>query len=85
MAAKKQPPKPKQKQWFVVRVEGLAPVIVEYRVFAESEQEAFDTANRSPTQTHLNSPPKIDLPRMKKIKASVKSMTSSFINWTKTF
>lgn len=82
-AAQEFPPKPKQKQWFSVTVEGEAPVRVRFRVFAEDEDQAFDMVSRSPQG--MDGQPFVDLLRLRKRKVSIKNTLTGLINWVKQF
>ena len=75
----------KQKNWFIVRIEGIAPVIVEYRVHAFDEDEAFDIINQRPQQAKLQSQPRIDFVRIKKLRVSIKNLLTGAANWMRRF
>lgn len=87
MDPKKSTPEKKKNQSkpFVVRIEGQAPVVVEYRVYAEDEDEAFEIIDKFPFKGQLLGPPKPDITRLQKKKVAIKNLFTSMINWTRTF
>ena len=66
----------KQKRWYLVKVEAIAPVIVEFRVNASSPDEAFQMVDKAPQQAELVAKPQIDFRRLKKIRAMVRDSLS---------
>ena len=78
-------PKPKQKKWFMVNVEGLAPVTVQFRVFAEDEEQAFEALERHPHAIQMDGRPHIDMKRMAKKQVSIKNLMTGMINWVRKF
>ena len=85
LAQKYAPPKPKQKQWFLIYVEGIAPVKAQFRVFAEDEEKAFETLERNPHLTQMDGRPHIDLKRINQRKISIKNLMTGMINWVRKF
>lgn len=79
------PEKVKAKQYFLVRLEGEAPVIHTLRVLAADEDEAFNIATRLPHLSVPIGPPEINLRLLKVRKASVKNTLTGMINWLKNF
>ena len=75
--------KPKKK--YLVRVEGIAPVIAEYEVLAENEEEAVQLLERQPHLQKLREKPNIDLPHMRKYRLSVKDLLTGMIGLRKSF
>ena len=76
-------PEIKQKQWFSVHIEGIAPVIVEYRIFAEDEEQAMQMVEQGRGQ--LDGRPHIELRHMQKRKVSIKNMLTGFVKWVRNF
>jgi hypothetical protein len=79
------PPKPKIKRPFIIKVEAFAPVTLEYRVVANSEEDAYKEYEKSGVRMQLYRQPLIDFRRVKKLKVSVKDLFTGIINWNKTF
>jgi hypothetical protein len=76
----KQIEQPKQKQYYTIKVEATAPILLEYRVFAEDEEEAIELMKKaSPTSAR----PRLELKRL--VKATVYSAGTSIIKMTKHF
>ncbi|KKN66638.1 hypothetical protein LCGC14_0469730 [marine sediment metagenome] len=67
---KKEAKKPPQKQFYTVKLEVMAPVELTLRVYAETPQEAIDMVSRNPLPP-LSGPPRPNIARMKRIKATV--------------
>lgn len=88
MAASKKPvppPKPKQKHWYQITVDAVAPIRVMYRVHSFSEQEAYETYLKNPTMAAMDGRPHIDLHHMQKKKITIKNLITGVINFIKTF
>lgn len=81
MAENKQ--KPKQK--FIVQVEGIAPFVAQYEVWAEDEEKAAEIFETQPWTLKLRDRPFIDLPRMRRKKLSVKNLLTGMINLVRNF
>ena len=62
--------KPKQKKYYRVKVEGLAPVIINYRVLAGSPEDALEMTEKV-DYTKMDGMPKPDLRQLKKKKSVV--------------
>lgn len=75
--------KPKQKQWFLITIEGNAPVSVQFRAFAEDEDQAFDMFEKGMVQ--MDGRPQIDVRRIHKRKVSIKNLLNGLISWTRQF
>lgn len=75
--------KPKTKEYYSVKIETLIPVIVTYKVFAETPEEAIELAKKLGGQ-QLNSAPIIIWARMKRLKATVYSTGTSLVRLVKT-
>lgn len=75
--------KPKQKQWFQIMIDGDAPVNVQFRVFAEDEDQAFEMFEKGMVQ--MDGRPQIDVRRMRKRKVSIKNLLNGLISWTRQF
>jgi hypothetical protein len=74
---------PKKK--YLVRVEGIAPIIAEYEVWAENEEDAARLLDTQPHLQKLRDRPNIDLPRMRKFRLSVKDLMTGMIGLRKSF
>lgn len=74
---------PKQKQWFQVRIEGMAPVTVEYRVMALDEDEAFQLVEQG--RALPLDKPRVDTRRLQKSKVLIKNLFTGWINWVRNF
>ena len=83
----KQPKKPiePQRKEFIIRVEGLIPAVVEYKVMAYTEDDAYKTFDKDPYLLNLVSPPKILPGKIIKKKISIRSSFSTLITWMKQF
>lgn len=77
--------KPKQKQYYSIKVEGTAPVIAEFRIYAEDEKEAIKIFDTQPHLIQLIGPPKPDMLRLQKKKVTVKNLMTGMIEWVKNF
>lgn len=74
-----------KKYWFSVRVEGIAPITVEYRIFAENEDEAFQTVEKLNYSSMLAGPPQPQLHKIQKKKVLIKNILTGMINWIRHF
>lgn len=72
----------KQKQFYTVKMEVSAPVLLTYRVYAESPEQAIELVQKQPFQS-LSEAPKPFLSRMRKLKATVYAAGNSLIQLTK--
>ncbi len=59
----------KEKRYYRVKVEGLAPVVINYRVLAESPEEAIEMTKKV-DYSKMDGVPKPDLRRLKKSKST---------------
>lgn len=77
-----------QKKYFSVKLQAVAPIIIEYRIFAEDEDEAHKIAE---SQLINNShgmmirAPKIDFSRIRKNKIEIKDLLTGIVTWQKLF
>lgn len=85
MDKKEEKNKKLQKQWWIVTVEGEAPIVAQFKVHAESEDIAFDIVHRSPNLAQLMGPPKFDMFRIKKRRVTIKNTFGTLINWVRNF
>jgi hypothetical protein len=69
------------KQYFTIVVEANAPVTLQYRVLADDAEQALDLIKTAP----LSAPPKPNIFRAKKIKASVYLTGTSLLKLTKNY
>ena len=86
--AVEEPPKdpPKKKRWFRVRLEGVAPVVVEFQAFAEDEDQAFEMVEKkSLGYVQMLEKPSVDIAKMKKSRVLIKDLTTGLINWVRKF
>lgn len=75
-----------KKQWFLVRIDGVAPVSIEYRIFAETEDAAFELAVKGAApNVYLNNKPHISIPKLQKKKVSIKNLLTGWITWVRNF
>ncbi len=77
--------KPKQKQYYSIKVEGLAPIIAEFRVLAEDEEEAYRMFEKQPYMVQPLSPPKPDMRKLIKKKITIKNMLTNMIGFVRSF
>lgn len=73
------------KKYFEVKLEGMAPVILTYRIYAENEEEAYKIIDKSPHMAKLTSQPIIDMPRVRRRKISIKDLTTGLISFIRNF
>lgn len=78
---KKIPMVPPAKLYFTVVVEATAPLTLTYRVLAETPEQALELIKNAP----MSVPPKPQLARAKKHKASVYASGTSIIKLTKNY
>jgi len=76
---------PPKKSWFLVRMEGTAPVVMQFRVLAENEDEAFKMVETRPDQIWPQGPPDVNMKHMQKRKVSIKNTLTGMINWVRNF
>jgi len=69
------------KQYYTVTIEGSAPVTVSYRVLAENPEQALELTKNAP----LAGPPRPQLSRLKKQKATVHLSGTTIIKLTCNF
>lgn len=86
---KKSPPKkekeaPVAKEHFTVTLEAIAPITLEYTVFAESYPEALEIVLRN-LIINLSKNPKIQFAKIKKQKAKVTKRYNNIIGYYKNF
>ncbi len=70
------------KSYFTVKMETISPVILTYRIYAESPEEAVQIALKQSGQQMI-SPPQIIWGRLKHIKATVYASGSSLVKYVK--
>lgn len=87
MATSKKPAshKPKQKHWYQITVEGIAPVKLQFRVFADSEDNAFEIYSKNPSMAPMDGRPHIELRQLNKKRVTIKNLITGMINWIKVF
>jgi hypothetical protein len=77
---KKPAPAVKEKKWFDIRLECMVPCIVQYRVFADDEQDALQQMDKkTPSSVKPN------ILRKKNVKATIYDAGSSLIRYIKNF
>jgi hypothetical protein len=74
-----------QKQKYLIQVEGNAPIVAQFEVWAENEDAAAELFERQPHMARLRERPFIDLPRMQKRKLSVKDLLTGMIRLIRNF
>ena len=81
-AEKKKKPLPptKEKKWFDIRLECMVPCTVQYRIFADDEQDALQQMDKK-TPSSI----KPNIFRKKNIKATIYDAGSSLIKYMKSF
>ncbi len=72
---------PKPKLYYTIKLEVNAPVTLTYKILAESPEQAVDLIARSV----LAEPPKVNIPRARKLKATVYQTGTSIIKFVKSF
>ena len=73
-----------QKEYFLVKLEVLAPTTLSYRILAESPEEAAALAAEKQGQEMQNAP-KIAFHKMKKIQSTVYNAGTSMIQYIKKY
>lgn len=74
-------PSPPEKQYYSVSLEALVPTTLTYRVLAETPEQALELIKNAPLATN----PKLQLARLRKLKASVYLSGTSIIKLTKNY
>jgi hypothetical protein len=74
----------KPRHRYIILLEGLAPVKVRFQTFAEDEQEALKQLD-NPHLLSMLEKPEVDVPRLKRIKATIKDANTSMIKLVKSF
>lgn len=74
-------PSPPEKHYYSVSLEALVPTTLTYRVLAETPEQALELIKNAPLATA----PKLQLARLRKLKASVYLSGTSIIKLTKSF
>lgn len=77
-----------EKKYFSVKLQAVAPIIIEYRIFAENEDDAYKIAESqliNNSHSMMIRPPKIDFSRVKKNKIEIKDLLTGLIAWQKIF
>lgn len=77
-----------QKKYFSVKLQANAPIIIEYRIYAMDEVEAYKIAeSQLANNSHgmMIRPPKIDFARLRKNKIEIKDLMTGLISWQKLF
>jgi hypothetical protein len=75
-------PKVPVKSYFTVKMEVMSPVVLTYRIYAESPEEAVTLAVKQSGQ-QMTSPPQIIWGRLKHLKATVYASGSSLVKYVK--
>lgn len=75
--------KPIEKKWFEIKVEGIVPITITYRVFTEDEDKAFEEYMQG--KATLLEKPRLDLRQIKRRRVSIRNITSALFNWVKKF
>jgi hypothetical protein len=75
--------KPKKK--YLIKVEGLAPVMATFEVWAEDEEQAAQIFEKQPNLVKLRERPFIDLPHMHKRKVSVQDLLTGMMKVIRSF
>ena len=73
-----------EKSYYTVKLEATAPVTLEFRIYAETPEEAADMVGKFPMPPFSRAP-RPDLSRMRRIKATVYKYGMSTIDFIKTF
>jgi hypothetical protein len=84
-AEKPKTEKSKTKQWYSVTMEGFAPVRVTFRVFANSEEDAFEAVEKKHRMLPTDGRPHVELRLLKKKKVIIKNLLNGLINWVRNF
>lgn len=76
-----------QKSYFNVKIEGTAPIVVEYRVLAEDEDMAFEMIDKRHMISGVQQlgPPHVDLRKINKKRVTIKNIMTGMINWMRNF
>jgi len=85
MATSKKPAPPKQKHWFQITVMGTAPIVARFRVFCETEDQAFQIWSQNPSMAPIDGRPQIELRQIIKKRIEIKNLITGMIKWIKTF
>ncbi len=70
------------KEYFTVKIEALAPVILTYKILAETPEEAAESAAKKQGQQQ-SSPPKIIFAKLGKMKVKVYKSGTTLLRLTK--
>lgn len=83
----KKDPKNKEpkKHYFIIKVEGLIPAEISFRVLAETEKQAFDIYKKRPELATVLHQPKILPGKIKEKKIQIRNAMSNLITWIKNF
>lgn len=76
--------KKKLKEYFTVKIETLAPVILTYKILAETPEEAAEIAAKKKGQ-QMTAPPIILFAKLGKLKAKVYKSGTTLLHLTKNF
>lgn len=82
--SKEEKTQPKLKEYFTVKVEAVAPIILSYKILAESPEEAAIMAVKLQGQQQ-NSPPVISFGRLGKLKTKVYKSGTTMLQLVKNF
>jgi hypothetical protein len=74
--------KKKSKEYFTVKIETVAPVILTYKILAETPEEAAEMAGKKKGQ-QMSGPPIILFAKLGKLKAKVYKAGTSLLQLTK--
>ena len=76
---------PPIKKKYKIKVEGMAPVSVQYDIWAHNENEAYYILDKQPHLLKLRERPNIDLPRMKKVSVQITNLLNGLVEFVKRF
>lgn len=75
---------PKQKTYYDIKLEASAPVVIQYRILAESPEEAAEEAIKLKGQKQT-APPKISFAKLSKMKLKVYQGGTTTVMFTKNY
>lgn len=74
-----------KQEYFTVKLETMMPVVLTYRVLAESPEKATEKLIMNPTSVAFSEAPKLIFPRLKKLKLTVYNIGTNMIKFVKNF
>jgi len=77
--------KPKQKEIFIIKVEGNVPVTVDYKIWAYDEEDAYNQFTYSKISAVPMNQPRFEMQKLRPKKISIKNLKTNLINWVKNF